>query len=167
MVIIYLVDGPLFLSRETTFVTSCLPSCNRIPWGAKSLLSEWTPFQKWDAPAHDKTYKMACAPSEDLEQLRHPPSLIRVFAVRMKKAWALIRVFTVRMKKAWALSYPFSTHWSDWADAQPHLSYRWAHMPFCWFCHALVQMESIPLKWFCKQRWNANANLCLRYSHIE
>ena len=32
---------------------------------------------------------MACAPSEDSDQSGHPPSLIRVFAVRMKKAWVL------------------------------------------------------------------------------
>ena len=38
---------------------------------------------------HDKTNKMACAPSEDSDQPGHPPSLIRVFAVRMKKAWIL------------------------------------------------------------------------------
>ena len=29
-----------------------------------------------------KTYKMACAPSEDTDQPGHPTSLIRVFAVR-------------------------------------------------------------------------------------
>ena len=28
-----------------------------------------------------------CAPSEDSDQPGHPPSLIRVFAVRMKKGW--------------------------------------------------------------------------------
>ena len=33
-------------------------------------------------PPHDKTNKMACAPSEDLDQPGHLPSLIRVFAVR-------------------------------------------------------------------------------------
>ena len=33
-------------------------------------------------PAHDKTYKMACAPSKDSDQPGHPPSLIRVVAVR-------------------------------------------------------------------------------------
>ena len=32
---------------------------------------------------------MVCAPSEDSDQPGHPPSLIRVFAVRMKKAWSL------------------------------------------------------------------------------
>ena len=40
-------------------------------------------------PPHDKTNKMARAPSEDSDELGHPPSLIRVFAVRMKKAWVL------------------------------------------------------------------------------
>ena len=38
-------------------------------------------------PPHDKTNKMACAPSEDSDQAGHPPSLIRVFTVRMKKVW--------------------------------------------------------------------------------
>ena len=41
-------------------------------------------------PPHDKTDKMACWPSEDSDQSGLPSSLIRVFAVRMKKAWALI-----------------------------------------------------------------------------
>ena len=57
-----------------------------------------------------------CAPSEDSDQPGHPPSLIRVFAVRMKKLWVH--------------SYPLSTQrrlWSDWADAQADLSLRWAH----------------------------------------
>ena len=58
----------------------------------------------------------ACAPSEDSDQPGHPPSLIRVFAVRMKKAQAL--------------SYPMSAQqrlWAHWADAQADLSLRWAH----------------------------------------
>ena len=40
-------------------------------------------------PPHDKTNKVACAPSEDSEQPGHPPSLIRVFAVGIKKEWVL------------------------------------------------------------------------------
>ena len=32
-----------------------------------------------------------------------------------------------------------SEDWSDWADAQDDLSLRWAHMPFCWFCHEAAQ----------------------------
>ena len=80
---------------------------------------------------HDKTNKMACAPSKDSDQPGHPPSLIRVFAVRMKKAGVL--------------SYLLSTQqrlWSDWADAQADLSLRWAHIPFCWFCHEAAQIGS-------------------------
>ena len=41
-------------------------------------------------PPYDKTNKKACAPSEDSDQPKHPPSLIRVFAVRMKKVWLLV-----------------------------------------------------------------------------
>ena len=37
-------------------------------------------------PEHDKTNNMTCAPSENSDLLGHPPSLLRVFAVRMKKA---------------------------------------------------------------------------------
>ena len=63
-----------------------------------------------------------CAPSEDSDQPGHPPSLIRVLPVRMKKAWVL--------------SYPLSAQrrlWSDWADAQAHLSLRWVHSHFVGF----------------------------------
>ena len=38
-------------------------------------------------PHHKKTNKMICAPSEESNQPGPPPSLIRVFAVRMKKHW--------------------------------------------------------------------------------
>ena len=30
-----------------------------------------------------------CAPSEDSDHPGHPPTLIKVFVVRMKKAWVL------------------------------------------------------------------------------
>ena len=73
-------------------------------------------------PPHDKTNKMACAPSKDSDQPGHLLSPIRVFAIRMKKAWVL--------------SYPLSAQrrlWSDWADAQADLSLRWAHSHFVGF----------------------------------
>ena len=71
---------------------------------------------------------MACAPSEYSDQPGHPPSLFRVFAVRMMKAWIL--------------SYLLSTQripWSDWVDAQADLGLRWAHRRICWFCHEATQ----------------------------
>ena len=86
--------------------------------------------ENWtNEPHRDKTNKMACAPSEDSDQPGHPPSLIRVF--------------TVCLKKAMILSYPLSVQqrlWLDWADAQADLSLRWAHMPFRWFCHDAAQI---------------------------
>ena len=63
-----------------------------------------------------------CVPSKDSDQPGHLPSLIRVFAVHMKKAWVL--------------SYPLSAQrrlWSDWADAQADLSLRWEHTHFVCF----------------------------------
>ena len=61
-------------------------------------------------------------PSEDSDQPGHPPIQIRVFAIRMKKAWIL--------------SYPLSAQrrlWSDWADDHADLSPRWAHTHFVGF----------------------------------
>ena len=63
-----------------------------------------------------------CLCSEDSDQPGHPPSLTRVFAVHMKKAWVL--------------SYPLSAQrrlWSDWADAQADLSLCWEHTHFVGF----------------------------------
>ena len=55
------------------------------PWRLCFVVSSMT----LNEPPHHKTNKMACAPSEVLDQPGHPPSLIRVFAFRMKKAWVL------------------------------------------------------------------------------
>ena len=88
--------------------------------GQNKFKKSYLPIELEYEPHRDKTNKMVCAPSEDSDQSGHPPSLIRVFAVLMKKAKAL--------------SYPLCAQrrlWSDWADAQADLSLRWAHMPFC------------------------------------
>ena len=44
-----------------------------------------------------------CAPSEDSDQPGHPPSLISVFAVRMKKPWDLNYTLSAQRRL-----------WSDW-----------------------------------------------------
>ena len=75
-----------------------------------------------------QNHQNGCAPSEDSDQPGHPASLIRVFAVRLKKAWVL--------------SYPLSTQrklirlggclgWSE--------SSLGAHS-FRWFCHVVAQI---------------------------
>ena len=87
---------------------------------------------------------MACAPSEGSDQPGHPPSLIRVIAVRMKEAWAL--------------SYPLSAQrrlWSDWAEAQADLSLRFTHS-FCWFCRVAAH---IALTYFLSHSCQQSRNL--------
>ena len=46
------------------------------------------PTQKTYEPPRDKTNKMTVHAAKT-DQPGHPPSLIRVFAIRMKKAWVL------------------------------------------------------------------------------
>ena len=77
----------------------------------------WFPSLKFDL-----INKMACAPSKDSDQPGHPPSLIRVFAARMKKAWVLSNPLSAQQRL-----------WSDWADAQADPSLRWAHSHFVGF----------------------------------
>ena len=68
------------------------------------------------------------APSEDSDQPGHPPSLIRAFAVCMKKPWVL--------------SYPLSTQrrlirlggCPSWSESS-----QGAHL-FCWFCHEVAHV---------------------------
>ena len=92
---------------------------------------------------------MACAPSKDSDQPGHPPSLIRVFAVRLKTARILI--------------YPLGASKdseSDWAEAQADLGLRWAHMPFCLFCHDAAHFQSWPCP-LSSVFYNATKNIIL------
>ena len=84
-----------------------------------------------EAP-RDKTNKMACAPREDSAQTRHPPSLIRVFAVRMKKVWVL--------------SYPLSSQRRlVRLDGCPVGSEsRWAHSHFVGFVTRWFTLLKVP-----------------------
>ena len=72
-----------------------------------------------------------CAPSEDSDLPGHPPSLI-----------------SLRCVLNWGAKEPRFLHadsedWSDWVDSQADLSLRWAHKPFCWFCHEKAQIFSV------------------------
>ena len=75
-----------------------------------------------DMKKKKKKKKSECAPSEVSDQLGHPPSLIRVFAVRMKKPWVLSYHLSAQRRLG-----------SDWADAQADLSFRWAYGQFVGF----------------------------------
>ena len=69
---------------------------------SKDNRSIYISLQSLYEPSRDKTKKVACAPSENSDQPGHPPSVIRVFAVRMNKAWVL--------------SYPLSAQRSEDSD---------------------------------------------------
>ena len=73
---------------------------------------------------------MTYAPSEDTDQPGHPPSLIRVVVVRSMGSFEDTSFLHVD-----------SEDWSDWADAQADLRFRWVHMPLCWFCHVVAQFS--------------------------
>ena len=74
---------------------------------------------------HDTSNKINCAPSTNSGQPGHPPSLIRVFAVRsMDSQW--LKVSSCGQRR----------FWSDWTDARADMSFRCANMSFCWVCHA-------------------------------
>ena len=97
--------------------TTVPPVCF-LPRGSM-LGSHWKPFRKRGRflgifePPHDKTNNVACAPSEDSDQPGHPPSLIRV------SAW--------RIKKAWVLSYPLrASEDSDQTGRMPRLIWVFA-----------------------------------------
>ena len=60
----------------------------------------------------DKTNKMAYGPSEDSDQLGHPSSLIRVFTVRMKKAWVFSYPLSAQRKLG-----SLATHWVHSEDS--------------------------------------------------
>ena len=61
----------------------------------KAVGLDWTIINE---PSHDNINKVAYAPGEDSDQPGHPPSLIRVFAVRMKKAWVLSYLLSAQRK---------------------------------------------------------------------
>ena len=64
---------------------------------------------------------------------------------RLRSAWASTQSDQSLLCAQWVAKDPtflceHSEDWSDWADAQADPSLRWAHMPFCWFCHEAAQM---------------------------
>ena len=87
-------------------------------------------------PLHDKTNKVAYAPNEYSDQPGHPPSLIRE---------------TSPLCAQWVAKDPRFLHADSensdqTGDAQADLSLRWAHMPFCWFCHEAAHFSRNFLK---------------------
>ena len=103
----------LYLHLFRTFYTN---------WKSRVCQKTEQPQRHYSWAASWQNQQSGMSPSEDSNQPGHPPSLIKVSAVRKKKVWVL--------------SYPLSAQrrlWSDWADAQVNLSLRWAHSHFVGF----------------------------------
>ena len=118
-----IMELPAFLVPCVIVVCSDCPKIRNLP---NSL------FLAFFLIHYGQRWVLCCASGEDSDQPGHPPSLIRVFAVRMKKAWVL--------------SYPLGAQWrlwSDWTDAQAHLSLRCAHTHFVGFVMLLLNYSSL------------------------
>ena len=76
-----------------------------------------------------KPNKMACAPSEDSDQPGHPPSLIRVFAICMKKAWILSYPLRAQRRLIRLGGCP------GWSESSL------GAQPFCWFYHEVAHFR--------------------------
>ena len=124
----------LNIGTLTSYISARLLGCLRtlpLPW----MTSNVHDVARQIAHAWENIRLYMCAVLWGISRLMtkptkwHPPSLIKVFAVRMKNAWVLSYLLSAQR---WL--------WSDWADAQADLSLRWAHMPFCWFCHEAARI---------------------------
>ena len=84
-------------------------------------------------PATWQNQQNGCAPSKDSDQPGHSPSLIRVFAVRMKKHQVLSYALSTQRRLIRLDGCP---GWSE--------SSLGAHS-FCWFCHVVAHMYILKL----------------------
>ena len=96
---------------------------------------------------------MECTSSKDPDQPGHPPSLIRVF--------------TVRMKKAWVLSYPLSAQ--QWLIRLGWSESSLGTQSFCWFCHEVAQlyMDRVKRIWYLSPMRAAKVQASLRIHAVS
>ena len=112
--------------------------------GALLKYYNWVAFTHTNLTTHISSWATTwqnqqneCAASEDSDQSGHPPSLIRVFAVRMKKAWVLSYLLSAQRSLIRLGECP---GWSE--------SSLGAHS-FCWFCHVAAHLCDVALKCHC------------------
>ena len=113
-----------------------------VPFDKKTLTNlERQILKVRNETAHDKTNKMACAPSEDSDQPGHPSSLIRVFAVRPVWSESSLSRALSAWRKLGSLAPAKRT-----ADTQADLNLRWAQSHFVGFVmrRLILEMFKIP-----------------------
>ena len=85
-------------------------------------------FCSLNKPHHDKTNKMDVRPAKTQISLGVSP------------VWSESSLCAQWIAKNPSFLHIDSEEWADLADAEADLSLRWAHMPFCWFCHEVAQI---------------------------
>ena len=92
-----------------------------IAWVASKC---WDVYKCTNESTHDKTSKMACAPSKDSDQPGLPPSLIRAFAQLVAQDPSFLHA---------------DNDDSNQTGRMPRQIWVFAHS-FCWFCHEAAQI---------------------------
>ena len=116
-----------------------------------------------------KMYDHKSCHSIQMSHLMTKPTKWLCTQQRLRSAWhppSLIWVFAVGMKKAWILSYPLSAQrrlWSNWADAQADLSLHWEHSYFVGF--VMLRLKS--KNFWTMQNWYATAFIYLAHLQCE
>ena len=110
----------------------------------------WRIFSKWATTLQNQ--QNDCAPSEDSDQPGHLPSLIRVFAVRMKKAW-ILRYPLNALRRRYQTGQMFRLICLRWAHTHfvgcvmSWLNYTWfVYFPTCPITIEILQQ--ILYSWF-------------------
>ena len=101
-------------------------------------------------PPHDKTRKMTVRPAKTQ------------ISLGIRPVWSGSSLCAQRVALWPKLSSCGQRRfWSDWVDVQANLSLRWAHMPFCWFCHELAYITLIFWLWTIMVETNAGVSSSL------
>ena len=94
-------------------------------------------------PPHDKTNKMTVHPAKT--QIS-------------RRVWSESSLCAQWVAKGPSFLHEDSEDWDDQAD----LSLRWAHQPFCWFCHVAAHMQNGKVVFMTNQK----GSLLLRFIYL-
>ena len=72
-----------------------------------------------------------------MSRLMTKPTKLHVRPAKTQISLCMRPVWSESSLSAWRKLGSLATYW---VDVQADLSLRWAHMPFCWFCHEMAQI---------------------------
>ena len=101
---------------------------------------------------------MSCLMTKPTKWYVHPAKT--QISLGIRPVWSESSLCAQWIAKEPSFFHADSEDWLDWADAQADLSVRWAHMPFCWFCHEVAQM-------FFSVILELSFDFMLKYLHIK